>query len=97
MGNPKTFWLPVIADRTFKDAIVAMDNRRYERCRFENCILMYSGGSGEAFDCYFAAENVGGIQGAARTVLDTLQAYGWRIEYGLEPRPVPPRVRDDVP
>jgi len=96
MGNPRTFTLPVTRGTTYKNQTIQMDGKRFEDCRFENCTLIYSGGHGEASACYFSPDTVWGLQGTARIVLETLQRYGWRIEYGSGPNPEPIRFPSDA-
>lgn len=62
-----------------------MDGKRFEKCTFIECTLIYRGGSpGEASDCVFYPDTVWAFEGMAATIVQTLQRYGFQFRFGRE-------------
>ena len=95
MTDPKTFTLPVIADRTFTRETVALDGFRYERCNFAECVIQYSGGPADVSDCIFAPNTMWDFRAGAALTIETLKMVGFRVEYGA-PRPNAPVLDQSV-
>jgi len=73
-----------------------MDEVRYENCKFIDCVLVYSGGNGEAADCAIYPGTQWRFQAAAGRVVETLQRYGWSFSFGSEPPEEPIRFPSDA-
>jgi hypothetical protein len=72
------YGLPVISDRTFTDTeSVALDNRRYERCNFAACTVIYNGGPIELIDCIFAPNVRWELRGIAKVTVQALMDAGF--------------------
>jgi hypothetical protein len=70
--------LPVVSDQTFAEtATVVLDGRRYERCNFAGCTIIYHGRYAEVFDCIFAPRVLWNLQGAALETVLALQSCGF--------------------
>jgi hypothetical protein len=80
----EVFRLPVIAGQTFTRTDVRLDGKRFEKCKFINCQIFYSGGLAEASACEFSPDTVWRFEGAAGITMAVLQQLGWRFQYGKE-------------
>jgi len=80
MPNPK---LPTIADRTFTATeTVVLDGRRYERCNFAECTVVYHGRYTELVECIFTPGVAWALQGNALETVLALQSAGFRFVHG---------------
>lgn len=76
------FTPPVISGRIFKNETVILDGFRFEKCRFENCTLVYSGGPADSAECYFAPDTLWKFEGPAGMVMQVLPLFAWRFSFG---------------
>lgn len=83
------FVLPIISDVTFNHETIAIDGKRYENCKFIDCEIVYSGGLSEISACEFSPNTVWNFQGAAATILQVLQGFGWHFVFGSGEVPPP--------
>ena len=76
------FKLPVMSNKTFDKQPIKLDGWRYERCKFIDCKMVYSGGPVEVSECEFSGETQWDFRGVAATTLVVLRQCGWKFEYG---------------
>jgi hypothetical protein len=74
--------LQKVKQQTIKGQLVMLDGMHFEECRFEKCTIRYFGGPSFLLSCTFGPNLMWDFQGQAAQVIQTLQAAGWRLEYG---------------
>lgn len=92
----QAFRLPKIIGKTYQGETVTLDGFWYERCEFINCTLIYSGGHSACKDSKIHPDTVWQLQGDAARMMQILQEYGWRFEFGTGPEPEPIRFPSDA-
>ena len=80
MSPKKAAALPVISGRTFTEQIVVVDGFSYERCRFVDCMIQYSGGAAEILDCELSANTIWDFRGSAASTIRILEAVGFKLD-----------------
>jgi len=96
MTEQLPYRLPRVVGKRYENMTVFLDSIRYEGCEFVNCHLIYNGAPGEMSGCYIAPDTVWQFAGVAAIVVETLQRYGWRFEFGTGPEPEPIRFPTDA-
>jgi len=72
-----------VNDKTFTNAIIDLDGKRFTSCRFENCHLRYAGGECRMQRCYVAHGCVYQFTGAAFNTASLLNDLGLTaIQFG---------------
>lgn len=90
-----------VFDQEFRGEAIAIDSKRYIRCRFIDCTIVFNGGEGEALGCTFV--NCGCLLGpvAIRTVhyLGSIAAGGGAelvAQFGLNYAGAPLRFEEQT-
>jgi hypothetical protein len=88
-GNQQNAWrvsqpttLPLVSGQTFRNQTVMLDGKRFEGCRFIDCVIDYAGGLTQTSSCEFSPNTVWKFRGPAALVTTVLQGCGFRLEFG---------------
>jgi hypothetical protein len=79
--------LKVISNETYTHKTVILDETRFEKCRFNDCIITYSGGPAEAYACQFSPNTAWRFEGPALMTMQVLQQCGWQFLTGKGEKP----------
>lgn len=74
-----------IADQTFEDRRILVDNRHFEKCRFENCNFVHSGGPFAFYECTVEGKAMLSPTGAAHRALRLHDALSGAFYAGMPP------------
>jgi hypothetical protein len=80
----------------FTHQTIVLDGFLFEDCEFIGCNLSYSGGNSATVSCHIHPDTTWQIQGQASVMMQVLQEYGWRFEYGIGEHPEPIRFPSDA-
>ena len=58
-----------ITEKNFERTKVLVDNRHFQKCRFESCVFVYSGGPFAFYECEMIDHTVFDPTGAARRTM----------------------------
>jgi len=75
-----SFRLPVTSEQIFESISIPVDNRRFEKCTFVNCVIVYRGGPVEVSNCRFEGVTKWEFLDCAATTVLAMKAFGWRID-----------------
>lgn len=95
-NQPQPFQLPVIQGRVFKGETVTLDGFWYDQCEFIGCTLIFRGSHSNCTRSKIHADTVWQFEGDVARMVQVLQDFGWRFEFGNGPHPEPIRFPSDA-